>query len=283
MQGVDTVRVTAKSPLFAAASCWAALAGVVVLAYAVGPAGRLDADALHGLMALNSPSLSRIGNPFLHSADLLPLMAATAMLFAWGWTVGRRREAFAAVAVVAAANLTGLLLKLVLAHPRFYPVLGTDQVGTDAFPSGHATGAMSIALAATLVAPARIRPAVALGAAAYAFAVSILLLVLSWHLPSDVLGGLLVASSFFFCAVAALRGNGSRVIRHRGRPRERLSVSPAVCGVALALMGGTCVVLLAHSEEVLAFARMYTTAIATAIAVMVVSGGLVASAAIFQR
>ncbi|HSD23090.1 MAG TPA: phosphatase PAP2 family protein [Solirubrobacterales bacterium] len=130
---------------------------------------------------------------------------------------GRRREAFAAVAVVAAANLTGLLLKVVLAHPRFYPVLGTDQVGIDAFPSGHATGAMSIALAATLVAPARIRPAVALGAAAYVFAVSILLLVLSWHLPSDVPGGLLVASSFF-CAVAALRGSASPAdkLRERG-------------------------------------------------------------------
>lgn len=116
--------------------------------------------------------------------------------------------------------------RVVLAHPRFYPVLGTDQVGIDAFPSGHATGAMSIALAATLVAPARIRPAVALAAAAYVFAVSILLLVLSWHLPSDVLGGLPVASSSFFCAVAALRGSATRPA-DRDRDRKRWLRTPS--------------------------------------------------------
>lgn len=283
MQRVNTVRVTAKSPLVAATVCWVAFAGVLVLAYAVGPAGRLDADALHHLGALSSPSFSRIVNLFLNSAEPLPLTAIAATLFVWGRMVGRRREALAAVAVVAAANLTSLLLKVVLAHPRFYPVLGANQVGADAFPSGHATSAMSIALAAMLVAPARIRPAMAIGAAAYVFAVSISLLVLSVHLPSDVLGGLLVSSSFFFCAVAALRRNASRVNRLRGQAPTRLSVSSKVCGVALTLLFGICVVLLANSEEFLAFARMHTTATATALAVMVISAGLVASAAIYQR
>ena len=35
-------------------------------------------------------------------------------------------------------------------------------------------------------------------------AVSTSLLVLGWHFPSDVLGGLLVSSGFFFLAVAAI-------------------------------------------------------------------------------
>ncbi len=75
----------------------------------------------------------------------------------------------------------------------------------EAYPSGHATSAMSIALAAVLVAPPRLRVAVACGAAAYVIAVSTSLLVIGWHLPSDVLGGLLITSGFFFLVVAALR------------------------------------------------------------------------------
>jgi membrane-associated phospholipid phosphatase len=259
--------------------CWVAFVVVLGFAYGVDPAGRLDANALHGLMSLNRPFFGSIGNLIVHSVDPLPLLAMLAVLFLWGWGLGRRREAIAAVAMVAAANLTALLLQALLAHPRFYPILGTNQVGTEAYPSGHATSAMSIALAVVLVAPERVRVPVASGAAAYAFAVSISLLVLSWHLPSDVVGGLLVASAFFFCAVAAIRVRASRPTRDRARPGAGLPLSPTFGGIAAALLVGAFVVALFQSEELLAFARLHTAATATALTIMAVSAGLVASAA----
>ncbi len=89
-------------------------------------------------------------------------------------------------------------------------------MGAEAFPSGHATSAMSIALAAVLVAPARARVVVASVAAAYVIAVATSLLVISWHFPSDVLGGLLLSSGFFFLAVAAVREGAAAPRGRRG-------------------------------------------------------------------
>jgi membrane-associated phospholipid phosphatase len=277
------VRSTARSPLLAAAACWTAFAAVLVCAYEVGATGRLDAIALHGLMALEGPFVDPVAHVLAHSADPLPLMVILASLFAWGWARGRRWEALAAVALVAGANLTALVLKVTLAHPRFYPVLGADQVGSDAFPSGHATSSMSIALAAVLVTPARVRLAVASGAAAYVIAVSTSLLVLSWHLPSDVLGGLLVASAFFFCAVAAIRlaagvAGADRRAGVAAWGGARLSPSPGFGGVAVAALAGAGLIALSRADEMLAFARLHTVAAATALALVVISAGLVASA-----
>ena len=164
------MRLTARSPLLAAAACFLAFGVVLAGAYAIAPIGRLDAIALHGLMALDGP-FSYPNHVLTRSADPLPVMLMLAALFAWGWALGRRREAIGAVALVAGANLTGLILKVALAHPRFHPILAGNQVGAEAYPSGHATSAMSIALAAVLVAPLRLRVAVASGAAAYVIAV----------------------------------------------------------------------------------------------------------------
>ena len=271
------MRHTARSPLLAAAACFLAFGAVLGCAYAIAPLGRLDATALHGLASLDGSFTDRVAYLVAHSADPLPLMAVLATLFAWGWALGRRREALAAVGLVAGANLVGLILKLVLSHPRFYPILGADQMGADAFPSGHATSAMSIALAAVLVAPARVRIAVACGSAAYVIAVATSLLVLSWHFPSDVVGGLLLASGSFFLAVAAIReGAGRRA--GAAAQRARLALSPGLGGIGVALLAGAGLIALSRAEELLAFARLHTVATAAALALMVVSAGLVASA-----
>jgi len=271
------MRHTARPPLLAAAACFLAFGAVLGCAYAIAPLGRLDATALHGLASVDGPFIDRVGYVLAHSADPLPLMAMLATLFAWGWALGRRREALAAVALVAGANLAGLILKLALSHPRFYPMFGTEQVGADAFPSGHATSAMSIALAAVLVAPARVRIAVACGSAAYVIAVATSLLVLSWHFPSDVLGGLLLASGFFFLTVAAIREGAARRAGVAAQ-RAGLALSPGLGGIGVALLAGAGLIALSRAEELLAFARLHTVATATALALMAVSAGLVASA-----
>jgi len=275
------MRLTARSPLLAAAACFLAFAAVLACAYAIAPIGRLDAIALHGLMALDGPIPHPVTREIAHSADPGPVMLMLAALFAWGWALGRRREALGAVALVAGANLTGLILQVALAHPRFHPVLGSNQVGAEAYPSGHATTAMSIALAAVLVAPVRLRLAVASGAAAYVIAVSTSLMVLGWHFPSDVLGGSLVACGFFFLAVAVIRAGGAR---HVGVAAKRvgLALSPGLGGAAVAVLAAAGLIALARADELLAFARLHTVATVTALAVMAVSAGLVASATLIS-
>ncbi len=271
------MRRTVEAPLLAAAACFLAFGAVLACAYAIAPIGRLDAAALHGMTALHGSVSHSVGNPLARSADPLPLAVMLAALFAWGWAAGRRREALAAVALVAGANLAGLLLQMALAHPRFYPILGGDQLGAEAYPSGHATSAMSIALAAVLVAPARLRLAVASGAAAYVIAVSSALLVLGWHFPSDVVGGLLVASGFFFVVVAAIRA-GAAGRAGAAAHRVGFALSPGLGGAALAVLAAAGLLALSRADDLLAFARLNTAATVAALAIMAVSAGLVASA-----
>ncbi|HSF03533.1 MAG TPA: phosphatase PAP2 family protein [Solirubrobacterales bacterium] len=270
------MRLTARGPLLAAAACFLGFVALVACAYAIAPVERWDATALHGLMELDSNS---IGDPLARSADPLPIALALAALFAWGWALGRRREAIGALALVTVANVGGLVLQIALAHPRFHPILGSNQVGAEAYPSGHATSAMSIALAAVLVAPARLRVPVGCGAAAYVIAVSASLLVLGWHFPSDVLGGLLISSGFFFLTVAALRVGAGRA----GAAAQRVgaALSPWL-GAAAALLAGAGLVAWSGVGDLLSFAVDNTVATVAAFAVAAVAAGLVASATLIS-
>ncbi len=273
------MRASARTPLLAAAACSAAFVTLLAFAYVLGPAERIDAIALHGLATLRGPWADPLAHLFTHLADPLPLLVMLAAVLASGFALGRRRQALAAVALVGGANVTAQVLKVVLAHPRVQPALGIDQLGPEAFPSGHATASMSIALAAVLVAPARWRATVAAAAAVYVVAVCTSVLVLAWHFPSDVLGGLLVAAAFFFCAVAAVRSipGPDRV---RARSGMGLAAPPKLGEAALVLLAGLAVFALLRAEDLLAFARLHTVATATALAIAAASAGLLASAAL---
>ena len=105
---------------------------------------------------------------------------------------------------MALAQLTAETLKPLLAHPRVH-LATTVHIGPASWPSGHSTAALALAFSAVLVAPARLRPVVAAVGAAFALAVGCALLILAWHMPSDVLGGYLVATLWAALAVAGLR------------------------------------------------------------------------------
>ena len=266
-----------RSPLLAAAACFLGFAAVLACAYGIAPIGRLDANALHWMRGLDGgPPSSPIVLELTHSADPRPLMLALAVLFAWGWAMGRRPEALGAVALVAGANLTALILQVALAHPRYHSILGSNQVGAEAYPSGHATGATSIALAAVLVAPARLRVAVAFGAAAYVIAVSASLMMLGWHFPSDVLGGVLVSSGFFLLTVAAIRVS-TAVRAGVAAHRDRLGLWLGLGGAGVAAAAAASLIA---RDELVEFARLHTGATVTAVAIMAVSAALVASTAL---
>jgi len=131
--------------------------------------------------------------------------------------------------VVAGANVTTQLLKVVLEHTRNKAwEHGFSMPWSTSFPSGHTTAAASIAVALLLVVPAGYRLlAVGVGAALTGV-VGLAVVILGWHYPSDVLGALLVVAIWGLCAVAYLRRRHQRDVAIRARRpsrKRRLAVS----------------------------------------------------------
>jgi membrane-associated phospholipid phosphatase len=144
------------------------------------------------------------------------------LLVAFALTRGHPRVALAVACVMGLAPLTAETLKPLLAHS--HAQVGYSYIDPASWPSGHATAAVALVLCAVLVAPMWLRPAVAALGGAFAVAVGCSLLILAWHMPSDVLGGYLVASLWMALAVAGLRAADRReAIRRRESARLRPS------------------------------------------------------------
>jgi membrane-associated phospholipid phosphatase len=255
------MRPGVKAPAFAALACAVALGGLLVIAYSVSPFPKFDALALTGFESLRGPFADDVLTPFARTADPVPLAAFLVALGAGGWLAGRRRQVGVAILTVIGANLTTQVLKVVLAHPRFHDVL-SRQIGAASFPSGHATAAMSMALAAVIVASPRWRPTVGLLGCAYALALVVSILILGWHYPSDTLGGLLVAAGFAFGGVAISRelsGRGSELTPYRS-----LAAYAPPRSAWLALAGVAAIAVLARAAAVASFAHTHTSAAAFA-------------------
>jgi membrane-associated phospholipid phosphatase len=222
------MRRSVKAPLFAAIACAAAIAPLAVAAYGFGPVKSVDLRILLHLERETGPAHD-LAMALVVLGDLAALLVLVAAVCALGLHFGRRREVVAAVIVVAGANLTTQLLKVTLEHARHKAFEhGIELPWPNSFPSGHTTAAASIAVALLLVVPARHR----LRAAAVGFlltaAVGISVVVLAWHYPSDVLGGLLVVATWGFAALAALRlrpGRDGAVSGARSRPSGTWAVS----------------------------------------------------------
>ena len=257
----------------AAASAAGALA-VWLAAFAV-PGGRaLDGRAL----AAFTGAAGAAGAPSVHGiaelADPWPFAIAGAALIAIA--LARRRVLMAAAvpAILLAASLTTQVLKPALADERVVDLPGVAAVYPGSWPSGHATGAMSLALCLVLVAGPRMRPLAALLGAGYAIAVGYALVALRFHLASDVLGGYLVAAAFTLLGAAALSEFESRrpVAADRAQPPAPLSapvLAMAAAGVvALAVAAlvardpGMPLELLEHPAAVLAGAGIATLGLA---------------------
>lgn len=199
-----------KAPVAAWLACAAALVALALVAYGVDAAQRLDATLLAKFIAHQGTFAGTAATNIVHLADPLPLLVLLAIACAIALFRGRPLDAAAAVVVVAGASLTTEVLKVLLAHPRFQPVLGPHQLGPVAFPSGHSTAAAAIAIAFAFVVSSRIRPVVAALGASLVLAVGCSVMVLAWHFPSDVVGGILVASGWGFAVLAARRAAAGR-------------------------------------------------------------------------
>jgi membrane-associated phospholipid phosphatase len=209
----------AAAPLCVAGLCAVALALTWVVAALVPPTHVKDAVALYDFTLLGGPRLDEVANALLHLLDPVLYTIWGLMLIAVALTRRRPRLALAVALVLGLAPLTAEMLKPLLAHPHAW--VGDNWVKAASWPSGHATAAMALALCAVLVAPRRLRPTVATLGAMFVAGVGVSLLILAWHLPSDVLGGYLVGTLWVALAVACLRAADARSQSRRLRGRVR--------------------------------------------------------------
>src|SRR5262249_12129814 len=153
----------------------------------------------------------RIDNHFFEiNGDRLLRLLDPLLFTLWGVAIvcvaiarDRPRLAIALATAMALAPLTAEVLKPRLAHPHVH--LGATRVGEASWRSGHATAGLTLALCCALVTPRRWRWLTLLLGAVFALAVGLALLILAWHMPSDVLGGYLTALLWKALAVAAVR------------------------------------------------------------------------------
>jgi len=256
--------LTRPGPPLALATIGALAAAVVGMLAYMAPAGRtVDHRALEGFVSLRHTALEPWAEGAVHMADPLPYALVGLVLI--GVAVARRRLllAGAVVFLLFVTGATTQVLKRLLASERAEAALGWS-VSDEAWPSGHATAAMTLALLAILVSPARLRPLVAVIGTTLALAVSYAILILSWHFPSDALGGQLVAGSWVVLVLAVLN------VVERRRAEDP---APTAADIGLALAAATVVVIgvaaafLARSGDVIDFARDHTSAAAATVVI----------------
>jgi membrane-associated phospholipid phosphatase len=206
---MSTAPVTApRGPAWArrtALLCLLAMAVVWTLAELV-PAIRLrDAIVLNDFTTLDRPGVDELAKGLLFLLEPLLYTVWALSVVAVAVRHGRPRLAFAVAVVLPGAPGVAEALKPLLAHP--HDSVGWQWIDPASWPSGHATAAMTLVLCALLVAPRRLRPALAATGGLFVVAVGCALLILAWHLPSDVLGGYLLGALCVSLAVVAL-GSG---------------------------------------------------------------------------
>jgi membrane-associated phospholipid phosphatase len=215
-----------------------AIGAVAVWLVALGtPRGRgIDASAMQSFAGAARPPLQPSIMGVAHLADPAPLLIGAILLVAVALLRRRPLMALAVPAILGGANLTTQLLKPALGDLRLIDIFGTTMTYHGSWPSGHATAAMSLALCCVLVVGPELRPLAALLGAGYAIAVGYALVALGWHLPSDVVGGFLVAATFTLAGAAALAALERRPEHLRAARAPALTMVPVGALVAAGAM-----------------------------------------------
>ena len=270
----------AKTLLWMVAGCAFLFALVVLGAYVWGTGQTLDNEGLAALVNANDGWFRDLNWRLIDIGDPPTVAAITLALAALALVSGRPRVAVAVVALIAATSISGELLNALLAHQRFPPIFDYP-VGPDALPSGHATAAMSLALAGVLAAPRRARPFAALLGLMLALGVGVAVIAVGWHFPSDVIAGYLLATAWALGLTAALYEADRRFPARERRASSaiaRASDKIATGGLTFAAAGATVVVVLTavglmatDADAATCFAREHT-------AFVLVAGGIASAA-----
>jgi undecaprenyl-diphosphatase len=186
------------------------LAATVALGYLTskGVGNGLDAFWLKrmALVSGQSPSWLVTATQWLSWLGAAERRALIAVGFA-AWLAWDRRFGAALVMLVVPplAGVGASILKEAFDRPRPSLVAHLDHVGSDSFPSGHATGAVALLLLAAFLLGSENR-LVWLGIAGLvAVAVGLSRNMLGVHWPSDVLGGWMLGLAFVSLGVAIAR------------------------------------------------------------------------------
>jgi membrane-associated phospholipid phosphatase len=268
--------------LLAGAAACAVAYGLVMLAAFVMPGGTwVDGISLAGLSSLRaSATISSLATGVVAACDTAPfaLLASALVVFSLA-TRGLRRTAAVAL-LLGGANLSSQLLKPLSEVRPASAWSGVPRIDLPSFPSGHATAAMSLALAAVLVAPRAWRPFAAAVGGAFAVGVGVSTVIEIWHYPSDVIGGFLLATGWALVALAALRAVEARWPEAgtiRGAARHAIAPVGAPL-VAVAALAGLVIAAL-HADEIARFAQRHTTAAGMVGAIALSAGVLLAAVA----
>ena len=232
-----------------------ALAGACVLlfglvlagAYAWGPGSSVDHLGLSGFVSIDNRSVREVAWRLIDLGNPMQVILITGVLAALAVARGRPRVALVVIALVGLTSVSSQVLKELLAHGRYSAELGW-VVGPDAFPSGHATAAMALALAGVFAAPRRARLPAAVVGSLLALGVGASAVVIGWHFPSDVLGGYLLATGWAFLLAALLHEADRRFPARRrwaSTAFARASDRIAAGGLSAAAVAGTVVAVVA--------------------------------------
>jgi membrane-associated phospholipid phosphatase len=265
-------------PLLVALACALAMGVIALIAFGSPGAHERDSAMLQAFVGLDQPHVRGRVTLVAHLVDPAPYALGGLALVGVALLRGMRWRAVSVALLLVVTGASTQVVKQLLAQPRFEPWLGSEQIGATAWPSGHATAAMTLALCAVLVAPPVLRLAVALAGGAFAAGIGYALLVLAWHFPSDVLGGFLMAGMWAALAVAALRVVEDEPVR----PAEPAPVAPRAVGVGIAVAGaglaGLAVLALPRDAVFLYAAERPTLALG-ALVIAAVAGALAAGLA----
>jgi membrane-associated phospholipid phosphatase len=245
-----------------AIACALGLAVVGLLALAVDAAHARDVAMLHGFTGLYGASVGTEIRVLARLADPLPYGLMGLLCIGIAFRRGRAWTAVAAAVVLVGTGVTTQTLKHVLDQSRYAP---WDPTANE-WPSGHATAAMTLALCAVMVAPSAWRAVTALVAWCATVGLAYATLALTWHFPSDVLAGLLIAGVWVSVAVTVLL---------RIEPGDPRAARPphvgavGAVGAAGALLGGVGVGLASERVTLDGLDRLFTVAGAVGIAALV--------------
>lgn len=155
---------------------------------------RLDAPVIQVLHLYTDPGLDLAAKVILNLASTTVILIYTLLLAATLWPINRRSTVVLLLGVGGAFTLT-LALNIT---PLELQTTGWRQLLTDvnySFPSNHAVMSAALALSLTFILwHTRWRLyAVTLGAG-YCLIIGVAQIYLSWHYPSDVVGGWIIAA-----------------------------------------------------------------------------------------
>ena len=280
--------LTPRAMLQAAAVCAAAFAVLLVVAYGSDGARWLDASGLQGFLGLQRPSVSSLTSWLASLGDPLQVGLIGGALAVVAFARGRPRVALFVLALLAATSVSSQVLKAVLAYPRYEGMIDGAHISPAAFPSGHATAAMSLAIALVVVMPRRLRPAAAVVGVALALAVSFSIVSLGWHFPSDVVGGYLLATGWALVLLSGLLWANARWPQRTWRTglaagsRRAVEALAAVglaailVGTAVALAAAAVVAVVMRPTDFTAYAQDHTAFLAVAGAIALSATALLA-------